>query len=63
MLCIASFYEGFESHTDEHNSLIQELLLYKFKTDLVGFYGISTIVVYLIPNPIYTYILKHIHDL
>ena len=26
--------------------------------ELVGFYGISTIVGYLIPNPIYTYILN-----
>ena len=26
--------------------------------DLVGFYGISTLAVYLMPNPIYTYILK-----
>ena len=25
--------------------------------DLVGFYGISTIVGYLMPNPVYTYIL------
>ena len=25
---------------------------------LVGFYGISTIVVYLMPNPLYTYILN-----
>ena len=24
---------------------------------LVGFYGISTIVAYLIPNPVYTYVL------
>ena len=30
--------------------------------DLVGFYGISTIVGYLIPNPVYTYILD-IYDL
>ena len=29
---------------------------------LVGFYGISTIVGYLIPNPLYTYILN-IYDL
>ena len=29
---------------------------------LVGFYGISTIVSYLMPNPLYTYILN-IHDL
>ena len=29
---------------------------------LVGFYGISTIVGYLMPNPIYTYILNR-HDL
>ena len=28
---------------------------------LVGFYGISTIVRYLMPNPLYTYILN-IHD-
>ena len=26
--------------------------------DLVGFYGISTIVGYLMPNPLYTYILN-----
>ena len=30
--------------------------------DLVGFYGISTIVGYLMPNPLYTYILN-IYDL
>ena len=30
--------------------------------DLVGFYGISTIVGYLMPNPLYSYILV-IHDL
>ena len=30
--------------------------------DLVGFYGISTIVGYLMPNPLYTYILD-IYDL
>ena len=30
--------------------------------DLVGFYGISTIVSYLMPNPLYTYILN-IYDL
>ena len=30
--------------------------------DLVGFYGISTIVGYLMPNPLYTYIL-YIYDL
>ena len=29
---------------------------------LVGFYGISTIVVYIMPNPLYTYILN-IYDL
>ena len=29
---------------------------------LVGFYGVSTIVGYLIPNPLYTYIL-YIYDL
>ena len=31
-------------------------------TGLVGFYGISTIAGYLIPNPLYTYILN-IYDL
>ena len=30
--------------------------------DLVGFYGISTIVGYLMPNPLYTYLLN-IYDL
>ena len=30
--------------------------------DLVGFYGISTILGYLMPNPLYTYILD-IYDL
>ena len=33
-----------------------------FWRDLVGFYGISTIVGYLMPNPFYTYILN-IYDL
>ena len=28
--------------------------------DLVGFYGISTFVGYLMPNPLYTYIFKDI---
>ena len=28
------------------------------KLGLVGFYGISTIVGYLMPNPLYTYILN-----
>ena len=36
-----------------------EFLLIQF--DLVGFYGISTIVGYLMPNPVYTYI-SNIYD-
>ena len=32
------------------------------RIDLVGFYGISTLVSYLMPNPLYTYILN-IYDL
>ena len=36
--------------------------LYVWFVDLVGFYGISTIVGYLMPNPLYTYILN-IYDL
>ncbi len=37
-------------------------LIYIYKEDLVGFYGISTIVDYLMPNLVDTYILD-IYDL
>ncbi len=38
------------------------ILVRKQLNGLVGFYGISTIVGYLMPNPLYTYILN-IYDL
>ena len=40
------------------NAMTPSVLSFWFWFGLVGFYGISTIVGYLIPNPLYTYILN-----
>ena len=43
-------------------SFLYIYIIYMIWFDLVWFYGISTIVGYLMPNPLYTYILN-IYDL
>ena len=49
-------------HLVIENLIESQLNLFVFWFGLVGFYGISIIVGYLMPNPLYTYILN-IYDL